>query len=51
MRRLTWITSPPTLSAIQIILEAARMIRSERLTANLEGSFVVFLIGMRVNKH
>ena len=25
------------------------MIRSERLTANLEGEFVVFLIGMRVN--
>ena len=26
------------------------MIRSERLTANLEGNFVVFLIGMRINK-
>jgi Domain of unknown function (DUF4188) len=26
------------------------MIRSERLTANLEGSSVVFLIGMRINK-
>jgi Domain of unknown function (DUF4188) len=26
------------------------MIRRERLTANLEGDFVVFLIGMRVNK-
>ena len=25
------------------------MIRNERLTANLEGEFVVFLIGMRVN--
>lgn len=25
------------------------MIRTERLTANLEGEFVVFLIGMRVN--
>ena len=25
------------------------MIRSERLTANLEGEFVVFLIGMRIN--
>ena len=26
------------------------MIRPERLTANLEGDFVVFLIGMRINK-
>lgn len=26
------------------------MIRRERLTANLEGSFVVFLIGMRINQ-
>jgi Domain of unknown function (DUF4188) len=26
------------------------MIRTERLTANLEGNFVVFLIGMRINK-
>lgn len=26
------------------------MIRRERLTANLEGDFVVFLIGMRINK-
>lgn len=25
------------------------MIRSERLTANLDGAFVVFLIGMRIN--
>ena len=25
------------------------MIRRERLTANLEGDFVVFLIGMRIN--
>ena len=26
------------------------MIRTERLTANLDGEFVVFLIGMRINK-
>ncbi len=26
------------------------MIRTERLTANLEGDFVVFLIGMRINR-
>ena len=26
------------------------MIRRERLTANLEGDFVVFLIGMRINQ-
>ena len=26
------------------------MIRAERLTANLEGDFVVFLIGMRINR-
>lgn len=26
------------------------MIRTERLTANLEGEFVVFLIGMRINQ-
>jgi len=26
------------------------MIRNERLTANLDGEFVVFLIGMRINK-
>ena len=26
------------------------MIRSERLTSNLEGEFVVFLIGLRINK-
>ena len=25
------------------------MIRYERLTSNLEGEFVVFLIGMRIN--
>ena len=27
-----------------------RMIRSERLTAAIEGDFVVFLIGMRINR-
>jgi hypothetical protein len=26
------------------------MIHRERLTANLEGGFVVFLIGMRINR-
>ena len=26
------------------------MIRTERLTAHIEGNFVVFLIGMRINK-
>ena len=25
------------------------MIRTDRLTANIEGTFVVFLIGMRIN--
>ena len=41
---------PAAVDAARIEPDVPIMIRSERLTATLEGDFVVFLIGLRINK-
>ena len=41
---------PAAVDAARIEPDVQIMIRNERLTASLDGDFVVFLIGLRINK-
>ena len=51
MRKAIWHASESKYTYLPAIKQGSSpMIRRERLTANLEGDFVVFLIGLRINK-